>query len=266
MLIIKEMNGLSVIIFLRGLRMKKNENIGGRAYSNGLRLMNSRRSVKVYYNKDGELQFDINNSKKSKYNNLIKNIPIIRGVFIIIYSLWVFLKEMVKNPLKYWFIFLIIFLDAYFWFGGNGDGSTLNFIFLIIYFSLPLILIMFFRKNISEVLKYHGAEHMAVNYYENDFKGNIEDYSRLHKRCGSNFVFYYLLFQIIALFLNLRINFFIEHLLYLGLAYEAMIYTPDSFLPAVTIIQRFMTKEPDEKQLKAAEAALKILTEDYYMS
>jgi uncharacterized protein YqhQ len=136
----------------------------------------------------------------------------------------------------------------------------------MIYVSLPVILIIFFRKNISEVLKYHGAEHMAVNYYENDCRGNIKDYSRLHKRCGSNFVFYYLLFQIIAFFINLNLNFLVEHLLYIGLAYEAMIHTPDSFLPVVTIIQRFMTKKPDEKQLKAAEAALKILTEDYYMS
>jgi uncharacterized protein YqhQ len=136
----------------------------------------------------------------------------------------------------------------------------------MIYFSLPVILILFFRKNISEVLKYHGAEHMAVNYYENDCKGSIKDYSRLHKRCGSNFVFYYLLFQILASLLNLNFNLLIDQLLYIGLAYEAMIHTPDSFLPVVTIIQRFMTKEPDEKQLKAAEIALNILTEDKNIS
>ena len=105
---------------------------------------------------------------------------------------------------------------------------------------------------------------MAVNYYENNYEGNIKNYSRLHKRCGSNFVFYFLLFQITAAFLNIRINIIFEYLLYIGLAYEAMIYTPDSFLPVVTIIQRFMTKEPDKKQLKAAETALKILTEDQF--
>lgn len=242
--------------------MNKSENIGGRAYSNGLRLMNSSRSVKVYYNEDGELQFEINRSKKSRYNSLIKDIPVLRGIFIVIYSIWIFLKEIIKNPLKYWFIFLIILLDAYFWFGGSGKDSTINVIFIMLYFSIPVILILFFRKNISEVLKYHGAEHMAVNYYENDFQGNIEDYSRLHKRCGSNFVFYYLLFQIAAMFLNLRINIIFGHLLYIGLAYEAMIYTPDKMIPVVTIIQRFMTQEPDEKQLRAAETALKILIED----
>ncbi len=246
--------------------MKKNANIGGRAYSNGLRLMNRSRSVKVYYNETGDLQYEINRAKKSRYNDLIKDIPIIRGIFILLYSLLVFLKEVIKNPLQYWFIFLIIILDAYFWFGSSGEGGTLDLIFLMIYVSIPVILIIFFRKNISEVLKYHGAEHMAVNYYENDCRGNIKDYSRLHKRCGSNFVFYYLSFQIIAFFINLNLNFLVEHLLYIGLAYEAMIHTPDSFLPVVTIIQRFMTKKPDEKQLKAAEAALKILTEDYYMS
>lgn len=246
--------------------MKKNENIGGRAYSNGLRLMNRSRSVKVYYNEAGDLQYEINRAKKSRYNDLIKDIPIIRGIFILLYSLLAFLKEVIKNPLQYWFIFLIIILDAYFWFGSSGEGGTLDLIFLMIYVSIPVILIIFFRKNISEVLKYHGAEHMAVNYYENDCRGNIKDYSRLHKRCGSNFVFYYLLFQIIAFFINLNLNFLVENLLYIGLAYEAMIHTPDSFLPVVTIIQRFMTKKPDEKQLKAAEAALKILTEDYYMS
>jgi uncharacterized protein YqhQ len=244
--------------------MKNKENIGGRAYSNGLRLMNSSRSVKAYYNEEDKLQFEINRAKKSKYNDLIKDIPVLRGIFIVIYSIWMFLKEIIKNPLKYWFIFLIIVLDIFFWFGSSAEDSTINFIILMIYFLIPVVLIIFFRNNISEVLKYHGAEHKAVNFYENDFRGNIDDYSRLHKRCGSNFVFYFLLFQITAAFLNIRINIIFEYLLYIGLAYEAMVYTPDTLIPVVTIIQRFMTREPDEKHLKAAEAALKILTEDQF--
>lgn len=242
--------------------MEEKEDIGGRAYSNGIRLMSGSRSVKAYYNEEGNLKFTVNKVKRNKYAKYIKKIPVLRGILVVLYSISVFLKEVIKNPLKYWFIFVILLLDFFLLYGGNGNTTAVNGIFLIIYILVPIGLILFFRKNISEVLKYHGAEHMAVNYYENDFKGSIEDYSRIHKRCGSNLVFYFLLFQIIGAFFNFGINIILEYLLYLGLAYEAMTYTPEKLLPVVTIIQRFMTREPDEKQLKAAEDALKILTAD----
>ncbi|RQD79585.1 MAG: DUF1385 domain-containing protein, partial [Halanaerobium sp. MSAO_Bac5] len=215
--------------------MNKKESIGGRAYSNGVQLMNSKKAVKAYYDKTGDLKVNIKRSKKIKKAHILKKIPVIRGILSILIALWVFLKEVLKNPIKYWFIFLIILFDLVFWFGGNGEISTYRAVFLISYFMLPLFLIFYFRNNISEVLKFHGAEHMAVNYYENDCKGQIKDYSRIHKSCGSNFIFYFLLFQIIGSLLGFEFNLFIRQLLYIGLAYEAMKYTPDSLLFIVTI-------------------------------
>lgn len=242
--------------------MNKKESIGGRAYSNGVQLMNSKKAVKAYYDKTGDLKVNIKRSKKIKKAHILKKIPVIRGILSILIALWVFLKEVLKNPIKYWFIFLIILFDLVFWFGGNGEISTYRAVFLISYFMLPLFLIFYFRNNISEVLKFHGAEHMAVNYYENDCQGQIKDYSRIHKSCGSNFIFYFLLFQIIGSLLGFEFNLLIRQLLYIGLAYEAMKYTPDSLLFIVTIIQRFVAKKPDQKQIVAAEKALYILLEE----
>ncbi|ADQ14612.1 DUF1385 domain-containing protein [Halanaerobium hydrogeniformans] len=242
--------------------MNKNESIGGRAYSNGVQLMNSSKAVKAYYNKAGDLKVDIKRSRKIKKANFLKKIPVIRGILSIFIALWVFLKEVLKNPIKYWFIFLIILFDLIFWFGGNGEVTTFRALFLLSYFFLPLFLIFYFRNNISEVLKFHGAEHMAVNYYENDCQGQIKNYSRIHKSCGSNFIFYFILFQIIGSLLALDLNIIIRQLLYIGLAYEAMKYTPDSLLFIVTIIQRFVAKKPDKKQIIAAEKALNVLMDE----
>jgi len=260
------MSGLSAIICSASevLQMSNGakEEIGGRAYSNGLRLMNSSRSVKAYYNEEGHLKFKVNRMERNNYLKYIKNIPLLRGAAVVIFSIFSFLKEIIKEPLKYWFIILIILLDIYILSAGEGGSPAVYNLVFLLYIMLPILLIYLYRKKISEVRKYHGAEHMAVNYYENNFEGEISDYSRIHKRCGSNLVFYYLLFQLIGALLGISFNILLELLLYLGLAYEAMLLTPQKMLPFVALIQRFMTKDPDQKQLKAAEAALKLLTAD----
>ena len=62
-----------------------------------------------------------------------------------------------------------------------------------------LFVISFF-KDIKKVFQYHGAEHMVVNAYEhglNPNKENIRDFTTIHPRCGTTFMFLVLTVSII---------------------------------------------------------------------
>ena len=51
----------------------------------------------------------------------------------------------------------------------------------------------------KETRKYHGAEHMSIYCYENDLELTVENarkFTRLHPRCGTNFLFNFLICNI----------------------------------------------------------------------
>ncbi|MFW6266230.1 MAG: DUF1385 domain-containing protein [Halanaerobiales bacterium] len=245
--------------------MSDKEKIGGRAYSNGLKLVNSKYSVKAYYDQEDFLRYKRRKVSRPRFFKIIRKIPVLRGIILLIWAIGSFLKESVKKPKKYWLIILIIIVDVVFMYASASTEGSVNRFIHLIYYSLPIILIVIFWNFITEVLKYHGAEHKAVNYYENDCEGSIASYSRLHRRCGSNIVFYYLFITILMSFIDIPFNFFLQELLYLGLAYEAIQYTPDYLLFIPQFFQRIATREPEEKHIKAAELALqKLLKEGEY--
>lgn len=62
------------------------------------------------------------------------------------------------------------------------------------------LLVISFFKDIKKVFQYHGAEHMVVNSYEhglNPNKENIRDFTTIHPRCGTTFMFLVLTVSII---------------------------------------------------------------------
>ncbi len=62
------------------------------------------------------------------------------------------------------------------------------------------LLVISFFKGIKKVFQYHGAEHMVVNAYEhglNPNKENIRDFTTIHPRCGTTFMFLVLTVSII---------------------------------------------------------------------
>ncbi len=67
---------------------------------------------------------------------------------------------------------------------------TRGLIKIAIFVSYLLIISLF--KDIRRVFEYHGAEHMVVNAYEHGkypTKENIVDYTTIHPRCGTTFLF-----------------------------------------------------------------------------
>ncbi len=126
-------------------------------------------------------------------------------------------------------------------------------------------------KDIRRVYQYHGAEHKCINCIE---KGrpltvrNVMRSSRLHKRCGTSFLFF-VMFVSIILFFFIRVQnpvyrVIIRILLIpviAGISYEIIrlagrsnnIFVRILSAPGM-LLQRLTTKEPDESM---AEVAIK---------
>lgn len=129
-------------------------------------------------------------------------------------------------------------------------------------------------KDIQRVFEYHGAEHKSIFCYEAGEEltpENARKYKRLHPRCGTNFLLIVMLISIVLFsFLGwpgalMRI---ISRIIFLpvvaGLSYELIKWLgkSDSTLARILsypglMLQNLTTREPDEKQLEVAIAALK---------
>lgn len=129
-------------------------------------------------------------------------------------------------------------------------------------------------KDIQRVFEYHGAEHKSIFCYEAGEEltpENAKRYKRLHPRCGTNFLLIVMLISILFFsFLGwpgvlMRI---ISRIVFLpvvaGLSYELIKWLGKSESGLARILaypglmlQNLTTREPDEKQLEVAIAALK---------
>lgn len=146
-------------------------------------------------------------------------------------------------------------------------------------------------KDIKRIFEYHGAEHKAVYAYEREGEVSIESvrkYTTRHPRCGTSFlaivilvsiIIFALIAQGVALiwprftmhpFLVKKVILFGLHILFLplvaGTAYELIKLSGRYYtkfwlfkllvLPGM-LFQKITTREPDDRQLEVAIAALK---------
>ena len=156
--------------------------------------------------------------------------------------------------------------------------SFLKLLLFVLY-----ILTVSISKQIRNVFAYHGAEHKVVHCYEDNNKikditpEKVLKYSRIHKRCGTTFIFLIIFLSILTYALipiNLGFwNSFIIRLLFLpilaGISFEILKLVPKLSmknplrwmlllieLPGLGI-QYLTTKEPNKKQIEVAIDALK---------
>ncbi len=128
-------------------------------------------------------------------------------------------------------------------------------------------------KDIRRLYQYHGAEHKCINCIE---KGrpltvhNVMRSSRLHKRCGTSFIFFVMLVSIVLFFFirvdNVALKVCLRILLMpvvAGISYEIIrlagrssnIFVRILSAPGM-LVQRMTTKEPDESMVEVAIAAV----------
>lgn len=148
---------------------------------------------------------------------------------------------------------------------------TEGFVRLIIF--LAYITVIALMKDIRRVYMYHGAEHKTIACYEHEAEltpENAMKYSRLHPRCGTNYLF--LVMAVSILFfavLPYTENFFLRFLtrlvflpLVAGLAYEVLkLAAASDHLWARIIrapglgLQYLTTREPERDMIEVAIAA-----------
>lgn len=145
-------------------------------------------------------------------------------------------------------------------------------IFKVVIFVSYLLLVSL-MKDIRRTFEYHGAEHKSIFCYESGEEltpENIKKFKRFHPRCGTSFLFVMILLGIIiATFLpkGMALRPLLKILLLpltVGLGYEFIMFAgkhDNLFIRILSapglFMQRITTREPDEKQIEVAIAALK---------
>lgn len=140
-------------------------------------------------------------------------------------------------------------------------------------FVLYLVLVSMWGE-FKRVLQYHGAEHKTINAYEAGVPldvANVKDYSRLHPRCGTSFLFITVIVSIVLfsvmpdwgfavrlayrLILIPVIGSISYELLRLSGRYRDSIVMRIFTLPGLAF-QRLTTREPSEDMIEVAVKAV----------
>ncbi len=280
--------------------------IGGQAVLEGIMMKNQERYAVAVRKPNGEIAVELENYQGLLHGSKIKEIPLIRGVFNFIDSLVLGMKclnysaavcdgaedeqekqggggSKLANTLVTilsialavgLFIVLPYYLASLFrGFVRNEslmaiiEGGIRIVVFILYIWGIS------FMKDIRRLYRYHGAEHKCINCIE---KGrpltvhNVMRSSRLHRRCGTSFIFFVLFISII-LFFFIRVDNPAQRILIrillmpvvAGISYELIrlagrsnnIFVLILSMPGMWI-QRMTTKEPDREMAEVAIAAV----------
>lgn len=136
---------------------------------------------------------------------------------------------------------------------------------------LAYVLVIMRMKEIQRIFQYHGAEHRVINAFEAGEQSDNSRFSRIHRRCGTNFIATVIVVGIVVHLafgwppwywrLPIRI---LSLPIIAGISYELLRAAgrhPTSGLFAILVapgllIQRFTTREPGPDQVEVAQAAL----------
>lgn len=282
--------------------MKKDIAIGGQAVIEGVMMKSQKGWAVAVRNPDGEITLKV---EKFKKQSCLSKIPIIRGFFILIETLWlgmkaidfsskVIFKEEKSSP---WSLALSLFLafligvllfivlplyltklSAYFLEMVSTNSFIFNFVdgLLRVFIFIGYVFAISLWSQMRRIFAYHGAEHKTINAFESGeslIAENVGNYSRLHVRCGTSFIFIVLVISILVFsmipsswsFVLKAASRIILLPLIAGISYEILkisakwqdnIATKIFIFPGL-IFQKITTKEPDTAQIEVACEALK---------
>ena len=213
-------------------------------------------SASFYEEEEEESSFDrwFENTFKEKGESILMGITVCIslvlsiGIFMILpYLLTGFLENQLKSHT------LVLALE-----GVVRIGIFLGYIVLISR-----------MKDIQRVFMYHGAEHNTINCLEHGedlTPENVKKYSRLHKRCGTSFLFI-VMFISIFFFFFIRVDSILLKVVFrlllipviAGVSYEFIRFAGknDSGLVGILskpgmMLQKLTTREPDLSMIEVA--------------
>lgn len=150
------------------------------------------------------------------------------------------------------------------------EGGIRIVIFILYILAISLM------KDIRRLFMYHGAEHKCINCMEHGRPltvRNVKRSSRQHKRCGTSFIFFVFIVSIV-LFFFIRVDNTLQKVVLrillipvvAGISYEIIRLAGRSNNILVRIlsapgllVQKLTTKEPDEKMIEVAIAAVEAI-------
>lgn len=195
---------------------------------------------------------------KEKAESAIMTITVIVAALIAI-GLFVVLPSIASDLIKKYFHIISYTIISLI------EGLIRITLFLIYIFLISRM------KDIQRTFMYHGAEHKCINCIEHGMElnvGNVLKSSRLHKRCGTSFLFLVMAISIIFFILipvQQPVMKIVVRILMIpviaGVSYEVLRFAGQHEGKLVDIVsapgmalQKLTTKEPDEKM---AEVAIK---------
>lgn len=289
--------------------MKQKVSIGGQAVIEGVMMRGPKYIATAVREPGGTIAIDKSalSSVADKYPLLKK--PMIRGVVALIESLVYGLKslsysaqvageegeELSDKEIAMTMVFalvlgigLFVILPTY---AAKAIHTSISDPILLNLLEGLLRLVIFFAyifgisrmKDIQRVFEYHGAEHKTIFAYEAGVEltaENIRPYSRLHPRCGTNFLLIVMIVSIV-LFAFLGWPNLLERIVsrvillpvVAGIAYEIIRFAGRSEKQWVAIaitpglwLQNLTTREPSDDQIEVAVAALSAVDPANYLS
>lgn len=303
--------------------MKEKPKIGGQAVIEGVMIKSDNNYVVSIRKKDKIVTKSENIRKK---NSKLSKTPFVRGVVNLADMLVIGTRSLIwsaneqeEKPeekiskkeiisiISVSFLFAILFFVALPYvltvlIGVKEESKPLlfNLIDGVIRISLFLLYIwaISFMKDVKELFQYHGAEHKAVNCFEDDKEltiKNVKRYSTLHTRCGTSFIMIVLVISILVFSIlpgiimylfpdfssiilwQRKVILFLTRLLMIpviaGISYEFLKFSDKKkntkLFCQVTKpglwLQKITTKEPNTKQLEVAIESVKAIlkTEGY---
>ena len=292
--------------------------IGGQAVLEGIMMKNQEKYAVAVRKPDGGIAVETENTQGILEGNRLKELPFIRGVFNFIDSMMLGMKcinfyaslydgeeekedggkgDKLATVLISLFsvafavgIFVVLptYLTSFFVKSLKNESlrAIIEGVLRILIF-IAYILLISIMKDIRRLFRYHGAEHKCINCIE---KGrpltvrNVMRSSRLHKRCGTSFIFFVFLVSIVLFFFIRVDNPLLRVLLRIllmpvvaGISYEIIrlagrcdnLFVKILSAPGMGI-QLLTTKKPDKDMVEVAIAAVeavfdwkKFLRENY---
>lgn len=297
-----------VVVMKKSKCSNKYSGIGGQAVLEGVMMKNGERYAVAVRKPDGEIEVDIENYQGWLHGKKIKDIPFVRGVLNFVDSMRLGTRCLNFSASFYeeeesaaetgkaagkgekilsvaatlfavvlavgLFIVLPYFISSLFdEYIRNAslmailEGCIRIGIFILYILAITLM------KDIRRLFMYHGAEHKCINCIERGRPltvSNVMRSSRLHRRCGTSFMFFVMFVSIILFFFirveNPAYRLILRVLLIpviAGISYELIRLAGRSNNIIVKILsapgmllQRLTTKEPDQEMVEVAMASV----------
>lgn len=293
--------------------MKRTCGIGGQAVLEGIMMKNKEKYAVAVRKPDKEIELMVDEYKGFSDGKKILSLPFIRGIFNFVDSMILGIKTLMYSSQFYeekeetekksgskaediimgftvilsvvfsvaLFIVLPYFISEFLknslHISSNTVLSIVEGIVRIAIFVLYIALISM-MKDIKRTYMYHGAEHKCINCIEDGRELNVENVrisSRLHRRCGTSFLFLVMFISIAAFILvsallpqgtGKLVKVVVRLLLVpviAGVSYEVLRLAGKNDSLIVRIIsapgmalQKLTTKEPDDSMIEVAIQAV----------